>query len=44
MASEANRWGSAAATLAQAYRPRTPTLPSPFQGEEKKSEDFGATP
>src|SRR5580693_5936916 len=32
-ASEASRWGSAAATLAQAVRPRTPTLPSPFQGE-----------
>ena len=28
------RWGSAAATLAQALRPRTPTLPFPFQGEE----------
>src|SRR5579862_7002594 len=32
-ASVASRWGSATAKLAQASPPRTPTLPSPFQGE-----------
>jgi peroxiredoxin len=32
-ASQARWWGPAAAKLAQALPPRTPTLPSPFQGE-----------
>src|ERR1700685_3089534 len=39
MTGYASKVGSSAATLAQASRPRTPTLPSPFQGEEKKRED-----